>query len=204
MANVFQPRISGTWALNPDTVLRGSYGRYARAEASSYYQYNTVQQNLPSFLSQFYSYGYHTPVHDIFPDTSDNYDLSLEKHLHGTDMSFKISPFYRSTRNQIQYLSISALGGTLAGLNVGTQRSSGVEFAFQKGDFARDGLAFSLAYTHTDSKIKYRPINGHSVVDSLNNEIAQYNSYTYQCAQRRVETAMRRRPVRVEWKRGLR
>ncbi|HEV7179619.1 MAG TPA: TonB-dependent receptor, partial [Candidatus Baltobacteraceae bacterium] len=181
-SSVFQPRIAGTWLLNPDTVVRGSYGRYARAEASAYFQDDAVQQNLASFIAQFYSYGYHTPNHAIYPDTSDNYDLSLEKHVHGTDMSFKLSPFYRSTRNQIQYLAIDALGGTLAGLNVGTQQSYGVEFAFDKGDFSRNGLSYQLAYTHTTSKIRYRPINGQNVINSLNGPIEQYNSYTYGCS----------------------
>ena len=180
--NVFQPRVSFTWTLNPDTVIRGSYGKYARAEASSYYQYNTVQQDLPSFLAQFYSYGYHTPNHDINPDTSDNYDLSLEKHFKGTSTSFKLTPFYRSTRNQIQYLSIDPLGGTLAGLNVGTLKSSGVEVSLQGGDFAKPGFAYNLSYTHTSSSIRFAPINGQTVVDSLNSQVKLYNSYTYQCS----------------------
>ncbi len=181
--NAFQPRIAGTWTLNRDTVLRASYGRYARAEASSYFQYDTVQQNLASFISQFSSYGYATPNHDIHPDTADNFDLSLEKHLSGTSVSLRITPFFRTTRNQLQYLSISALGGTLAGLNIGTQKSSGVEFAVQKGDFARDGFSYELSYTHTNDTIRFKPINGHTVLDNLNAQIEQYNSYTYQCAQ---------------------
>ncbi len=180
--NVFQPRVSGTWTLNPNTVLRFSYGKYARAEGSSYYQYNTVQQNLPSFIAQFYSYGYHTPYHALVPDTSNNFDLSLEKRLRGTDMSFKLTPFYRNTRNQLQFSAIDPLGGTLAGLNVGTQKSYGVEFSFQKGDFARNGLAYLLAYTHTTSTITFHPINGINVVDGLNNQIELYNSYTSACA----------------------
>ena len=180
--NSFQPRLSGTWTLNPNTVIRASAGVYARAEASSYYQYNTGQQNLASFVRQFYSYGYHTPDHELYPDTSNNYDLSLEQHLKGTNISYKITPFYRSTSNQVQFQSIDALGGTLAGLNVGTQKSYGLEFALQGGDFSRDGLAYLLSYTHTTNRINFHPINGISVIDSLNGPIEQYNSYTAACA----------------------
>ncbi|HTX59359.1 MAG TPA: TonB-dependent receptor [Verrucomicrobiae bacterium] len=182
VANVFQPRASFTYTLDPDTVLRGSYGKYARAEGSSYYQYNTYQQNLASFISQFYAFGYTTPDHSIYPDTSYNYDLSLEKHLKGTNVSFKLSPFYRSTKNQVEYKAIDALGGTLAGLNVGTQHSYGVEFSLQGGDFARDGFSYLLSYTYTDSKVHFSPINGQSVIDNLNEAIAQFNSYTHACA----------------------
>jgi hypothetical protein len=163
-------------------VVRGSYGRYARAEGSSYYQYNTYQQNLASFISQFYSFGYKTPDHEISPDTSDNFDLSLEKKLKGTALSFKLSPFYRSTRNQVEYKAIDALGGTLAGLNVGTQVSKGVEFSLQDGDFSRDGFSGQLSYTYTNSLVQFHPINGQSVIDTLNQAIEQFNSYTRACA----------------------
>ena len=82
----------------------------------------------------------------------------------------------------MQFQSIDALGGTLAGLNVGTQKSYGLEFALQGGDFSRDGLAYLLSYTHTTNRITFHPINGISVIDSLNGPIEQYNSYTAACA----------------------
>src|SRR5262249_11802812 len=180
--NSFQPRFSFTWTLNPNTVVRGSAGEYARAEASSYYQYNTAQQNLASFIRQFYSYGYHTPDHELYPDTSNNYDISLEQHLKGTRISYKVTPFYRSTRNQVQFQSIDALGGTLAGLNVGTHKSYGVELALQLANFAHDGIAACLSYTNTSNSISFHLINGISVIDSLNGPIEPYNSYTAGCA----------------------
>ncbi|HEY1976169.1 MAG TPA: TonB-dependent receptor [Candidatus Baltobacteraceae bacterium] len=182
VSNVFQPRASFTYTINQDTVLRGSYGKYARAEGSSYYEYNTYQQNLASFIAQFYAYGYHTPDHQIYPDTSNNYDLSLEQHLHGTKFSYKITPFYRDTRNQLQFLAIDPVEGTLAGLNVGNQESYGAELSLQYGDFARDGLSGQLSYTYTADRIKFSPINGQSVIGGLNSQIALYNSYTSACA----------------------
>jgi len=181
-ATVVQPRLAFTYALNADTVLRGSVGRYARPAATSYQQYNTVQQNLPSFLSQFYPLGYTTPNHDVRPDTSNNFDVSFERHVRGTNLSFKVSPFYRNTRNQLQYLNIDALGGTLAGVNVGRLRSYGLELSLAGGDFAKDGLSYQLAYTYTNSKIKYLPLaNGLDIIDVLNGQIQRYNSYTHDC-----------------------
>jgi Carboxypeptidase regulatory-like domain/TonB dependent receptor len=182
VANVFSPRMSFTYTINPDTVIRGSAGKYARAEGSSYYQYNTYQQNLASFIAQFYPYGYHTPDHNIYPDTSNNFDLSLEKHVKGTQLSYKITPFYRDTSNQIQYQAINAVQGIVAGLNVGTQESYGVELSLQYGDFSRNGFSGLLSYTHTQSQIKFAPINGVSVIDPLNEQIELYNSYTAACA----------------------
>jgi hypothetical protein len=183
VSNVFQPRLSFTYTINPDTVIRGSAGKYARAEGSSYYQYNTNQQNLASFIAQFYPLGYHTPDHAIFPDTSDNFDLSLEKRVKGTQLSYKVTPFYRDTRNQLQFQAINAVQGTLAGLNVGTQRSYGAEFSLQYGDFSRNGFSALFSYAHTENKIKFSPINGVSVIDSLNSQIELYNSYTAACAE---------------------
>ncbi len=181
-AYVFGPRLSFTYSINPDTVIRGSAGKYARAEGSSYYQYNTFQQNLASFIAQFYPYGYHTPDHNIYPDTSDNFDLSLEKHVKGTQLSYKITPFYRDTSNQLQFQAINPVQGILAGLNVGTQESYGVELSLQYGDFSRDGLSGLFSYTHTQNRIRFSPINGISVIDSLNTQIELYNSYTSACA----------------------
>ena len=180
--NVLQPRLSFTYTINPDTVVRGSAGKYARAEGSSYYQYNTYQQNLASFIAQFYPYGYHTPDHEIYPDTAENFDLSLEKHVKGTQLSYKITPFYRDTHNQLQFQAISPVQGTLAGFNVGTQESYGVEFSMQYGDFSRNGLSGLLSYTHTENRIRFSPINGVSVIDALNTQIELYNSYTAACA----------------------
>ncbi len=182
VSDVVQPRLSFTYTLDPDTVIRGSAGKYARAEGSSYYQYNTYQQNLASFISQFYPYGYHTPDHAIFPDTSDNFDLSLEKHVKGTLLSYKVTPFYRDTRNQLQFQAINAVQGTLAGLNVGTQESYGVELSLQYGDFSRDGFSSLFSYTHTQNRIRFSPINGVSVIDALNAQVELYNSYTHACA----------------------
>ncbi|MGZ3523008.1 MAG: carboxypeptidase regulatory-like domain-containing protein [Vulcanimicrobiaceae bacterium] len=181
----WEPRISFTDTINPETVLRGSYGIYARPQNSSWVQYNTVQEDLPSFLgSHFYSYGFRTPLHAIRPDTSNNFDLSLEKRLHGTDWSFKLTPFYRSTQDQLQNFFIDPLTGLESGLNVGHQISYGVEFAVQKGDFNRDGWAGQLSYTYTHSRIQYRNFDNSNVnvIDNLNTFIQQYNSYTKTCA----------------------
>jgi Carboxypeptidase regulatory-like domain/TonB dependent receptor/TonB-dependent Receptor Plug Domain len=182
VSDVLQPRLSFTYSVDPETVIRGSYGKYARAEGSSYYQYDTLQQNLPSFLAQFYRYGYHTPDHDISPDTSNNLDLSLERRVKGTELSYKLTPFYRNTQNQLQFQTINAVEGIYAGLNVGQQQSYGVELSTQYGNFAEDGFSALAAYTHTQSSIRFDPINGVSVLDALNQQIELYNSYTAGCA----------------------
>ena len=180
---VIQPRLGFTYQVSPDTVYRGSFGVYARPENSSWVQYNTTQNDLASFLgANFLQYGFTTPQHNIRPDVSYNYDLSLEHHVRGTDWSFKITPFYRSTRDQLQNFNISALTGLFSGLNVGHQISSGVELAIRKGDFSRDGFSGQLAYTYTRSRIKYGNFsNGANIIDNINSYIQLYNSYTSAC-----------------------
>ncbi len=181
--NVFQPRFAMTYLANPNTVWRASAGVYARPAATSYQEYNTYQQDLPSFLGQFIALGYNSPIHNVRADTSDNFDLSYERHFPGTRLSTKITPFYRSTNNQLQYLAISAIGGVLAGINVGTLHSYGLEFSLQDGDFSRDGLSGQLSYTYTNTKTKYQSLsNGLNLIDVMNRSIEQYNSYTSACA----------------------
>ncbi len=182
-ATVVQPRLGFTYTFNPDTVLRGSYGVYARAVNTSWLQYDTVERNLPGFIGgTFLPTGFSTPVHDLRPDVSNNYDLSLEQHLRGTSISYKLTPFYRSTRDQLQPVPIG-VGGVVSGFNVGHQTSTGVELAVRAGDPSRDGLSAQLAYTYTHSRIRYGPLpSGLTVIDGLNQYIQEYNSYTAACA----------------------
>ena len=179
----YQPRLSFTYSLSPDTVLRGSYGRYAAPAPTSYQQYNVKQQDSPTFIGQFLPYGFNTPFHQSRPSYSNNYDFSLEQHLHGTDISFKLTPFYRATQDQLANIPIGSQG-TLDGLNVGSQRNYGVEFQLRKGDFERDGLSALLSYTFTRSRVKYNNFGGgnRNEIDNLNDYIRNYNAYTGACA----------------------
>jgi len=175
---LWQPRFGATYNVSPDLVLRATYGRYVRPAATSYQEYNVIQQDSPQFISTFLNMGYNTPIHYLHADAANNYDFSVEQHFHGTDMSYKLTPFYRTTQGQIQFLSLNAQG-VLAGVNAGQQTSEGIEFAFTKGNFARDGWAIQLGSTYLNSTIKYGPQpNGQNVIDLLNNYITQYNSYT--------------------------
>jgi hypothetical protein len=176
----FQPRLGLTYTLNPDNVLRGSFGVYARPPNSSWVQYNTIMENLPLFLGDhFYGYGFNTPDHLIRPDTSYNYDLSWEHRFPGTDWSFKLSPFFRATRDQLQNFYIDPQGGIESGLNVGSQQSTGVEFALQKGDLSREGFSGQLSFTYTHSQIKYQDFTNTdvNVIDQLNGYILAYDSF---------------------------
>lgn len=180
-ATRFEPRLGFTYTLNPNAVLRGSFGVYARPQNTSWVQYNTTQEDLASFLgSHFYSYGFRSPEHDIRPDTSYNADVSLEKRLNGVDWSFKLTPFYRSTKDQLQNFFIDPLTGLESGLNVGHKVSYGIEFALRKGDFSRPGLSRQLSYTYTHSRIQYHNFDNSSrnVIDGINTFIQQYNAFT--------------------------
>ena len=117
----FQPRLGFTYTVDPSTVLRASYGRYAQAPNSAYEQYNALQQNAPALLYGTYGFqqfGFTSPDHRVVPQVSSNYDVSLEKSF--GDVALKVSPFYRSTQNQIQQFYLNQQTGFVSGLNVGT------------------------------------------------------------------------------------
>ncbi len=178
-----QPRIAMTYATDPDTVLRASFGVYSRPVNTSWLQYDDLNDRdfTKYAASNFLGYGFNSPRHNLRPDTSYNYDVSFEKHLRGTDVSAKITPFYRSTRDQLQAFPIG-VGGIVSGFNVGQQKSYGLEVALRKGDFARDGFAGQIAYTYTNSRIKYAQFpSGANVIDSINLYIKDYNAYTSFC-----------------------
>jgi len=182
--DVLQPRIGGTYSLSPDTVLRASWGKYNEQPSSAYEQYDALQQNLPDLLGpSFLAYGFTTPGHEVRPSVSYNSDFSLERHIRGTDMSFKVTPFYRQTQDQIENFYLNVKAGLISGLNVGRQTSSGVELEFNKGDFGRDGFAGQLSFAYTNAYVKYATLpNGTTIVSSINGDIEQYNSYTRFCA----------------------
>ena len=183
---VFSPRVAATWTLSPDTVIRGSFGQYAQPISSAFTQYNRTDPNLAKFLFQtFWKYGFTSPRHDVVPSVSDNYDLSFEHHFAGTDISMKLTPYYRLTRDQVQQFFLDPTTGFVSGLNVGNQRSYGVEFQLSKGNFEQNGLSGLLSYTYTNSRIRYndfRSAPGRNVIDVMNDSIIGYNRLTSACA----------------------
>jgi hypothetical protein len=179
---VLSPRFAGTVTLNPDTVIRFSYGRYSQPVNAAFVQYNREEPNLAKFLFQtFWKYGYTSPRHDVVPAISNNADFSLEKRLHGTDLAFKLSPFYRSTQNQLQQFYLDPTTGFVSGLNVGHQISYGLEFQMQKGDFEQNGFSALVSYGWTHSRISYTDFidaPGRNVIDVINDGIKGYNALT--------------------------
>ncbi|MBV8434891.1 MAG: TonB-dependent receptor [Candidatus Eremiobacteraeota bacterium] len=178
----FEPRFAVTYTIDPDTVLRGSAGRYAESPGSTGQEFDFVQQNLASRLAQFLPYGYNTPYHDERPEYSSNFDLSLEKHLKGTDYSYKITPYYRQTYDQLQLTPVGPQG-IFAAFNTDSQTNYGLEFLFRKGDFARNGLSVQLGYTLNESRVRYNNLgtSTQNAIDLQNAYVQQYNSYTGHC-----------------------
>jgi hypothetical protein len=185
--NIWQPRISGTYTVNSDSVVRFSYGRYVQAPNTAYEQYNVSQEDLADYIaSNFYAFGRTTPGYPVAPATSINYDISWEQRLKGTDISYKLTPFLRQTQGQIQNFYLDQKTGFVSGLNAGSQRSQGVEFQMTKGDFSRNGFAGQLSFAYTDSYIKYGSLasgaNGTTVITGTNQVISDYNAMTSACA----------------------
>jgi hypothetical protein len=179
--DVFQPRLGFTYAIDPSTVIRGSYGRYGQPPNSAFEQYNVAQQNAPAQLYGVYGfqqYGFYSPSHPIPPAASNNYDFSIE-HQFPQQISIKLTPFLRQTQNQTQQFFLNRATNFVSGLNVGNQTSRGVELELDKGDFARDGLSARLAFAYTNSYIKYNTLsNGRTVLSPVVDGINAYNAFT--------------------------
>ena len=173
------PRVGATYTVNPDTVLRFSAGRYAQEPETYQVQYNAKDNNLAYDLFQaFWQYGYTTPRHDPAVQYSDNYDASYEQRFKGTDMSIKLTPYYRYADNQVYNISLPF--GLTGGLNSGVERVDGVEFEFTKGDFDKNGLSFLFSYTYTNAAERWANFPGTSLnpIDPYNQDIANFNGLT--------------------------
>ncbi len=170
-----------TYTLNPDTVLRFSAGRYAQEPQNYEVEYNSLEPNLAAQLIGFMPFGFFTPRHNAGAQFSNNFDASYERRFKGTDMSIKVSPYYRYATQQLyEGVSIPTLFGVSPSFNAGTEKTSGVELLFTKGDFSKNGLSGMVSYTYTASKEKWDnfagvPVN---VVDPYNQDIANFNTLT--------------------------
>ena len=176
---VTEPRASGTYRIDADTVLRASYGRYALPPNAAAVQYNTREPNTPGyFFPRFSAVGFFEPLHEVRPAIANNYDFSLEKHLRGTDVSLKLTPFLRYTTDNLENVFIDQATQYVSSINAGNVKTSGIEFALTKGDFSRDGLAASFGLTYTNGWERYTDLGKTSVnvIDQINASIGTYNA----------------------------
>ncbi len=175
----FTPQLGLTYTLNADTVLRVSAGRYAQEPETYQVQYNAKDNNLAYDLFQaWWQYGYTTPRHDPLVQYSDNYDASYERRFKGTDMSIKITPYYRYATNQVY--SVALPFGLSGGLNSGIERVDGFETEFTKGDFNKNGLSLMISYTYTNAAERWANYPGTTLnpLDPYNQDIANFNGLT--------------------------
>ncbi|MBV9272130.1 MAG: TonB-dependent receptor, partial [Candidatus Eremiobacteraeota bacterium] len=178
------PRFGATYTMNPQNVLRFSAGLYVQPVSTAYTQYNFAQNNIASaFATLFYSQGYHNPSRDVRPEKSANYDFSWEHQVRGSDVQWKVTPFYRHTQDEINQVLLDPLTNFVSAVNVGEKKVTGIELLLRKGDFNRDGLSAQLAYTYTHGMIRFKPLpSGATALSGINSSIQTYNAYTSYCA----------------------
>jgi hypothetical protein len=175
-----EPRLSGTYTVNPDTVLRFSAGRYAQQPQNYEIQYNTVEPNLASGLLGFIPFGFSSPLHQSQAQFSNNYDFSFEHHFRGTDVAMKLTPYYRWATNQLyETVNLPSLGVSPS-FNAGTLRVDGVELEMTKGDFEKNGFSGVLSYTYTNAAEMWNnyPNSAIGPVDQYNQDIQEFNALT--------------------------
>jgi hypothetical protein len=178
----WEPRFSGTYTVNPDTVIRAAAGRFTQPPISASLQYLSLSGDETSIWNSGMNLGFFSPFHGIPGVSSAQYDLSWEQRLKGTDISFKLTPFYTWVTDWQQQSFVGA--GFVTQVPVGVNRDEGVEFQLLKGDMTKNGLSGLLAFTYTNSKIKFQnvPLPTGGVIPNqiieLNAAIAQYNQLT--------------------------
>ncbi len=162
--------------------MRLSAGRYTQPPISASVQYLSLTGDDRSVWNNTMNLGFYSPFHPIPGISSGQYDLSWESHLKGTDMSFKITPFYTWVNDWQQQTFIGS--GFVTQVPVGVNRDEGVEFQFTKGDFARNGLSGLISTTYTSSKVMFQNVptsTGGTIPNeliALNQAISQYNALT--------------------------
>ena len=179
--NEFSPRFGVTYAATPMDVFRASVGRYVQPPNSAFEEYRAAPQfgvgETVAVLNRFYNGLGFLAVHNVQPEDSTNYDFSYE-HDFGSGLSFKLTPYARTTRGQVLNLPVNPTQPSfVTGYNFGNARIHGAEFLVQKNRTTENGLTATLAGTYTDSKIHFGPAgNGKSIIDLINGQITAYNT----------------------------
>ncbi len=179
----WSPRLGITYSAGPGDVFRFSAGRYVQPPNGAFEEYRAAPYwgvgDTVSILNRFYAPAtlHFTAVHNILPEDSTNYDLSWE-HNFGGDVSAKITPYYRITRNQVVTIPVDPSNPTfVTGSNVGAERVKGVEFYASKPVQGENGLGGTISATYTDAKLRFnRNAYGVSFIDVVNQQIAAYNA----------------------------
>ncbi len=174
--NYWSPRLSATYTQSPDTVWRASAGRFTEPPISASVQYLNSSGNSLSTWTATLPLGFTSPFHPIPSQSASQYDVSLERHIRGTDVSFKLSPFYNYTVGYQEQAFIGPNFVTQA--PVGNFRSMGIEGSVTKGDFSRDGLSGQVSLTYTKAQVQYQPYYGVNQVAALNLAVTEYNKLT--------------------------
>jgi hypothetical protein len=180
--STWSPRVSATYTVSPDSVIRASAGRFTQPPLTASVQYLSSTGDERSVWSDTMDLGFYSPFHPIPAISAAQYDASWEQHLRGTDMSFKLTPFYTWTTGWQQQYFIGP--GFVTQVPVGVARDEGAEFQFNKGDFTRNGWSGQLGVTYTSAKIMFQNVGlstGGTVINGttpLNQAIEQYNQLT--------------------------
>jgi hypothetical protein len=159
-----------------------SAGRFTQPPISASVQYSSLSGDDRSVWNNTMNLGFYSPFHPIPGISSGQYDLSYEQHFRGTDMSFKLTPFYTWVSNWQQQTFIGSNFATQ--VPVGVNRNQGVEFQFNKGDFTRNGSRDSWPSRtpiRRSCSRTCRSATGGTIpnpLTALNQVIAQYNALT--------------------------
>jgi hypothetical protein len=180
----FEPRFGATFKVDPLNVLRVGAGKYFQPSSTAYTFYNRTGADIASYdVPKFYPYGFTSAEHSIPPEVSFNYDFSWEHQVKGSDMSWKITPFYRKTDNEDINVILDPTTNFVSAIPALASDIKGVELLFRKGDFSRNGFAGQISYTYTYEQSKYQILpGGTTALTNVNNSIVGYNSYTSFCS----------------------
>lgn len=179
----WQPRLGMTYTQNANNVWRFSYGKTAQPASAAFQQYNLAGPNIVAGTNLlFYPLGFTSPRHIVNPEESFNVDLSWEHAVNNSDISWKLTPYARTTRNELSTVILDPVTSFVSSVNVGQKNVKGLEFQLQKGNPSRNGLFAQFNYTYTYAREKFTPLpNGKTVVDGLNLGVIGYNRMTSFC-----------------------
>lgn len=152
----FQPRFSFSYAMNPNTVIRGSYTITSNFIPAAYFFNDSP--NGTDVSGNRIEDPYDPRTSSIFPEIDNNADLSIEHSLPDGRTSIRITPYFHEARDQLSFYknftivngTVQTHGPTLLKTN-GVTKNFGVELGINHIETGVNAFSWFLSGTYLNS-----------------------------------------------------
>ncbi len=154
--SAWEPRLALAYAVDPNTVLRGSY-TITSSFVPAAYMFNNSPNGTNTYSGRIEN-PYDPRTSTIYPEIDNNADLSIEHAFNDGRTSLRISPYYHQARNTLSFYKnytivngvVSTHGPSLLKTD-GVNKNFGIELGLNHLEQGTNALSWFLSGTYENS-----------------------------------------------------